>query len=206
MTDAIARTARDELGFERLRPGQHEAVAAILDGRDVLAIMPTGSGKSAVYQIAALLIDGPTVVVSPLIALQRDQVLSIEEQGAAEAAALNSTLSESAREETLERVAADELEFLFLAPEQLANEETLARLAEAKPSLVVVDEAHCVSEWGHDFRPDYLLLGDAIEALGRPRVLALTATAPLRTRGLAVAVSASIVGPPSFSITLPSRA
>jgi len=178
----IARTAQEQLGFERLRPGQEEAAAAVLDGRDTLAVMPTGSGKSAIYQLCALLIDGPTIVVSPLIALQRDQVEAIEEQGAAEAAALNSTLSESRREDTLERLEAHETEFLFLAPEQLANEDTVARLAETRPSLVVVDEAHCVSEWGHDFRPDYLRLGAAIEALGRPTVLALTATASPRVR------------------------
>jgi ATP-dependent DNA helicase RecQ len=182
VTDPISRTAREELGLARLRPGQREAAQAVLDGRDTLAVMPTGSGKSAIYQIAALLIDGPTVVVSPLIALQRDQVQSIEEQGAAEAAELNSMLSEARREQTLERVEANEIEFLFLAPEQLGNEETLARLAAARPSLVVVDEAHCVSEWGHDFRPDYLRLGEAIDALGRPPVLALTATATPRVR------------------------
>jgi ATP-dependent DNA helicase RecQ len=181
-TADISRTAREELGLKRLRPGQRDAVEALLDGHDTLALLPTGAGKSAIYQIAGLLIDGPTLVVSPLIALQRDQVESIEEQAAAEAALLNSTISERQREETLERAEAAELEFLFLAPEQLANEETLGRLAEAKPSLVVVDEAHCVSEWGHDFRPDYLKLGAAIEALGRPRVLALTATAAPRVR------------------------
>jgi ATP-dependent DNA helicase RecQ len=178
----ISRTARTELGLKRLRPGQREAVEALLAGHDTLALLPTGAGKSAIYQIAGLLIDGPTLIVSPLIALQRDQVESLEELGAADAALLNSTLSERQREDTLEQAEADELEFLFLAPEQLANEETLARLAAAKPSLVVVDEAHCVSEWGHDFRPDYLKLGDAIEALGRPRVLALTATAAPRVR------------------------
>jgi ATP-dependent DNA helicase RecQ len=177
----ISRIARDELGLERLRPGQGEAVEALLAGHDTLGLMPTGAGKSAIYQLAGLLIDGPTIVVSPLIALQRDQVDSIEERGL-DAALLNSTLSEGEREETLERAESGSLEFLFLAPEQLANDETLERLAGAKPSLVVVDEAHCVSEWGHDFRPDYLKLGGAIEALGRPRVLALTATAAPRVR------------------------
>jgi ATP-dependent DNA helicase RecQ len=178
----ISHTARELLGLARLRPGQEEAVRAVLDGRDTLAVMPTGSGKSAIYQLAALLLDGPTIVVSPLIALQRDQVESIAEQDAAEAAELNSTLGEAEREETLERLEARELEFVLLAPEQLANEETLERLAAARPSLFVVDEAHCVSEWGHDFRPDYLRLGSAIEALGRPVVLALTATASPRVR------------------------
>jgi ATP-dependent DNA helicase RecQ len=173
---AADRTARDALGFT-LRDEQRQAVEAVVAGRDTLAVMPTGSGKSAIYEVAGLLTDGPTIVVSPLIALQRDQVESIEETGAADAAALNSTRPASEREETLERLEQDELEFLLLAPEQLANEETLTRLAEAKPSLLVVDEAHCISEWGHDFRPDYLHLGAAAEALGRPTILALTATA-----------------------------
>jgi ATP-dependent DNA helicase RecQ len=139
--------------------------------------MPTGSGKSAIYQLATALGGGPAVVVSPLLALQRDQVEAIEDSGVGEAAALNSTLSRGAREELLEEVEDKTLEFVFLAPEQLANDETVERIRDAHPKLVVVDEAHCISEWGHDFRPEYLRLGAAIEALGRPTTLALTATA-----------------------------
>jgi ATP-dependent DNA helicase RecQ len=174
---SIARAARELLGFTSLRPGQEDAVRAVIDGRDTLAVMPTGSGKSAIYQLATALAGGPTIVVSPLLALQRDQVDAIEESGIGEAAALNSTLSRGAREELLDEVEGDELEFVFLAPEQLANEETVERLRDAQPKLVVVDEAHCISEWGHDFRPEYLRVGAAIEALGRPTALALTATA-----------------------------
>jgi ATP-dependent DNA helicase RecQ len=139
--------------------------------------MSTGSGKSAIYQIAGLLIQGATVVVSPLIALQRDQVEDLEAPSAGGAAQLNSTVPAAERERALAELAEDALEFLFLAPEQLANDEVLAELAVARPSLLVVDEAHCISEWGHDFRPDYLRLGAAAEALGRPTILALTATA-----------------------------
>jgi ATP-dependent DNA helicase RecQ len=174
---SIEAAAAELLGFAALRPGQEEAVRAVLDGRDTLAVLPTGSGKSAIYQLATAIGGGPTVIVSPLLALQRDQVDAIEESGIGEAAALNSTLSRSAREELFEEAEDDELEFVFLAPEQLAHEETVARLRNAQPKLLVVDEAHCISEWGHDFRPEYLHLGSAVEALGRPVVLALTATA-----------------------------
>src|SRR3954454_11575538 len=174
--DRIDRTARDVLGFEALRPGQREAIESVLAGRDTLAVLSTGSGKSAIYQIAGLLTKGATVVVSPLIALQRDQVDALRER-ALGAAQLNSSVPAGEREEALAELEEDALEFLFLAPEQLANAEVLDELAAAEPSLVVIDEAHCISEWGHDFRPDYLRLGAAIETLGHPPVLALTATA-----------------------------
>src|SRR3954449_6493325 len=174
--DPIERTAREVLGFEALRPGQREAIESVLAGRDTLAVLSTGSGKSAIYQIAGLLSPGATLVVSPLIALQRDQVEALRDR-ALGAAQLNSTLPEGEREEALAELEEDALEFLFLAPEQLANAEVLDELATAGPSLVVVDEAHAISEGGHDSRPDYLRLGAAIETLGHPPVLALTATA-----------------------------
>jgi len=152
---------------------------AVLAGRDTLVVMPTGSGKSAIYQVPALLLDGPTVVVSPLIALQRDQVAGLLARGAAGGGAVqaNSNQSGAAREAAFAALSAGEVEFLFLAPEQLSKPEVVEALAEAKPSLFVVDEAHCISSWGHDFRPDYLRLRTAIDQLGRPPVLALTATA-----------------------------
>ena len=168
--------ARSALGFEQLRPGQEEAVAGVLAGRDVLAVMPTGAGKSAIYQIAGAVIEGSTVVVSPLLALQRDQVGSIGDRlgGATQ---VNSSMSERQRRDAFDDLRTDDVEFVFVAPEQLANGQTRERLAAAGPSLVVVDEAHCISTWGHDFRPEYLRLGEFLHALGRPQVLALTATA-----------------------------
>ncbi|MDX2230497.1 MAG: RecQ family ATP-dependent DNA helicase [Leptolyngbyaceae cyanobacterium bins.349] len=169
--------AQERFGYDGLHPGQERAVKAVLEGNDTLVVMPTGGGKSAIYQLAASMIDGVTVVVSPLLALQRDQVQAIAQQDVGDAALINSTVREGDRQDTFESLQAGELEFLFLAPEQFSNPATLEQLQAAKPSLFVVDEAHCVSAWGHDFRPDYLRLGIAIATLGHPRILALTATA-----------------------------
>ena len=173
----LEQIAQRVFGYDHLHPAQHEVLTAVLAGKDTLAVMPTGSGKSAIYQIAGLRIPGVTVVISPLLALQHDQVDAIAEQGTVKAAVLNSTLSKTEREHVFEQLANEELEFLFMAPEQFSNTETLAKVKEASPSLFVVDEAHCVSEWGHDFRPDYLQLERVIDALGHPVTLALTATA-----------------------------
>src|SRR3954463_9085948 len=173
----IEAVARDTFGFDALRPGQRDAIESILAGRDTLVVMPTGSGKSAIYEIAGYIKPGATVVISPLIALQRDRVEAIEERIPGEAAGVNSNGPEGERRGAMEDFTEGELEYLFLAPEQLANEEVLNEIREAGPSLIVVDEAHCISEWGHDFRPDYLRLGAFIAEMGHPTVLGLTATA-----------------------------
>jgi ATP-dependent DNA helicase RecQ len=179
---SIDALARRKFGYQALRPGQKEAVESVLSGRDTLAVMPTGSGKSAIYQLAAVVLPGATVVVSPLIALQRDQLEAIDDQEIAEAAIVNSMVRAREEREAWEDLEEGDLEFLFLAPEQFNRPELVEKVKAAKPSLFVVDEAHCISKWGHSFRPDYLKLGAVIEELGHPTVLALTATASPRVR------------------------
>ncbi|OBG86690.1 recombinase RecQ [Mycobacterium sp. E802] len=164
-------------GWSELRPEQLAAMEAIMSERDVLAVLPTGAGKSAIYQVPAVLKEGVTVVISPLISLQRDQIDHLADADAPRAVAINSRQSAGETDRNWQAVEHRQVEYVFLSPEQLAKEETLSRLGAVDVSLIVVDEAHCVSAWGHDFRPDYLRLGDVIERLGRPVVAALTATA-----------------------------
>ncbi len=178
----IRRLVQKTLGYEQLRPGQEAALRSILEEHDTLAVMPTGSGKSMIYQAAGSQLPGPTIIVSPLIALQRDQVEAIEEQDIGKARLINSMIKASQAQEAFQDLQEGNVQFLFLAPEQFNNAETLERLKKAQPSLFVVDEAHSISEWGHDFRPDYLRLGSVIEELGHPTVLAITATAALPVR------------------------
>jgi ATP-dependent DNA helicase RecQ len=175
-------TARRVFGWERLRPAQLAAMKAVMKRRDVIAVMPTGAGKSAIYQVPAALLGGPVVVVSPLIALQRDQMQGLLGSGALRAAAVNSAQRRSDNDTAWDRISASSIDVVFLAPEQLAKDDVLDRLAAARPRLLVVDEAHCVSAWGHDFRPDYLRLRHARERLGNPPVLALTASAAAPVR------------------------
>jgi ATP-dependent DNA helicase RecQ len=195
--ESIRRLARERLGFARLRPEQLQGVKAAAGGRDVLAVLPTGAGKSAIYELAGLLRTGPTVVVSPLIALQDDQLAHLRAAGLP-ATVLNSKQSAGARAASLlESCGPDE--FVFLSPEQLANSETQDTLRRARPGLFVVDEAHLVSQWGQDFRPDYLRLGAQADALGAPVRLALTATAapPVReeiTRRLGLRDAEVVIG------------
>jgi ATP-dependent DNA helicase RecQ len=177
----IEELARDRLGFEELRPGQLRAVEALAGDRDVLAVLPTGGGKSAIYELAGLLRAGPTIVVSPLIALQDDQLAHLRASGLS-AIVLNSQQSAGTHATAL-LASCDSNTFVFLSPEQLAIPETRATLMRARPGLFAVDEAHLISQWGHDFRPDYMMLGAQSEAVAAPVRLALTATAapPVRT-------------------------
>jgi ATP-dependent DNA helicase RecQ len=175
---ARLRTALQELfHFDHFHPGQEDVMARVMEGHDTLAILATGAGKSLCYQLPALMLGGTTVVVSPLIALMKDQLDMLAEQGVHETVAINSTLSEDQEAAALARIGRGEVKIAFVTPEKLENETFIALLKSIRVPLFVVDEAHCISAWGHDFRPAYLALGQIIAALGHPTVLALTATA-----------------------------
>jgi ATP-dependent DNA helicase RecQ len=173
---SIKKLLRSVFGIERLRDGQQRVIDSVLDGKDTLAIMPTGGGKSLCYQIPAHLLKGLTVVVSPLISLMKDQLGKLEELGV-RACQVNSSLNAEEEHAALAAIAAGECEIVFCTPERLASPEFLEVLKQTTVALVAIDEAHCISQWGHDFRPAYIEMAAAIAALGQPIVLALTATA-----------------------------
>ena len=163
-------------GFGSFRPGQERVIGSLLAGRSALAVFPTGAGKSLCYQLPALILEGVTIVVSPLIALMKDQIDFLQRSGI-DAARLDSSLDAAEQRGVSERLRGGALKLLYVAPERFNNERFLAELARTRISLFAVDEAHCISEWGHNFRPDYLKLAERSRELGAERVLALTATA-----------------------------
>jgi len=175
-----AKLLRDVFGFDGYRPGQEEIVDAVIAGKNTLAIMPTGGGKSLCFQLPALVRSGVTVVISPLIALMRDQVRGLREAGV-EAGALTSGNTEEETNAVWDGLHNGTLKLLYMAPERLSSMGTMRMLAEAGVSLIAVDEAHCVSQWGHDFRPDYLRIGELRRTLDVP-LAAFTATADAETR------------------------
>ncbi len=176
-------------GFEDFRPGQEQVVRAAVDGRDTLALMPTGSGKSLTYQLAAMLRPTPTLVLSPLIALMKDQVDKLPPEVAAQATLINSSLDADEAAARLRGVSEGRYRLLYVAPERLRSRSFLEAISGIDVGLVVIDEVHCVSMWGHDFRPDYLFIRRALDALGAPAILGMTATAtPATEREIATAL------------------
>ena len=172
----LVDTLRDRFGLESFRPGQADIIRAVLSGRDTLAVMPTGSGKSLVYQLPAVLLDGLTVVVSPLIALMKDQTDKLGEVGV-DAITINSGLTARQQGEAAAALRDGNGDILYVTPERFRDRDFFETLLQRRVALFVVDEAHCISQWGHDFRPDYMMLGSIAERLGRPPIMAVTATA-----------------------------
>ena len=174
--NTIRRLLRSTFGIEQLRDGQQRVIDSVLDGKDTLAIMPTGGGKSLCYQIPAKMLEGITIVVSPLISLMKDQLEKLEELGI-RSVQVNSSLNAEEEAAAIEAIENEACEIVFCTPERLVSPEFIAVLQQVTLDIVVVDEAHCISQWGHDFRPAYIGLSAALDALGKPPVLALTATA-----------------------------
>jgi ATP-dependent DNA helicase RecQ len=172
----IDEALRDRFGLDQFRPGQREVIEAVLVGRDVLCVMPTGGGKSLCYQLPALVRNGLTLVVSPLIALMKDQVDALTARDI-RATLINSTLDPAEQSQRLRAMEAGQYDLVYVAPERFQSRRFVEALKRTKPALLAVDEAHCISEWGHDFRPDYARLGRARRELGMPPCIALTATA-----------------------------
>ena len=182
---ALARARqqlREVFGYDEFLPGQAEIVASVLARRDTLAVLPTGGGKSVCYQLPALLLDGLTLVVSPLLALMKDQVDALTQNGVS-AAAINSTVPREEQREILRRASGGDLRLLYVAPERFSDGRFIAAMRSVNVVLLAVDEAHCISQWGHDFRPSYRDLGGVRADLGGPPIIALTATADPLVRG-----------------------
>ncbi|MFA6106095.1 MAG: RecQ family ATP-dependent DNA helicase [Patescibacteria group bacterium] len=177
----ISEALKTYFNYDHFRPGQERAISAALEGKDALVIMPTGGGKSLCYQLPALIMDGLTIVISPLIALMKDQVDGLQRRNIP-AAFINSSLTPEEILRNLNDARTGIVKLLYIAPERFYNAEFMAALKELKVSLFAIDEAHCISEWGHDFRPSYMKLWSAISAVGRPPVIALTATATPEVR------------------------
>ena len=180
LPDALT-SLREHFGFDNFREGQREVIETILAGKDVVVVMPTGSGKSLCYQLPAMILDGATVVVSPLIALMKDQVDALRARGLP-ATFVNSSIPESEQHARIESLRRREHKLVYVAPERFRSSRFNAALQSIPISLFAVDEAHCISTWGHDFRPDYLRLRHVINSLGNVRTLALTATATPHVR------------------------
>lgn len=178
---ASEQILQDVFGYQTFRTGQQEVIEAVAEGRDCLVIMPTGGGKSLCYQIPALMCDGLTLVVSPLISLMKDQVDQLKANGVA-AACLNSTQSREAMQETYRAMQDGEVKLAYVSPERVMTREFMERLRDMPFSLVAVDEAHCISQWGHDFRPEYAALGTLKQHFDQLPIIALTATADETTR------------------------
>ena len=179
--DALTRQLNERFGFATFRPGQEDVIRAVLAGRDAMAVMPTGQGKSLCYQLPATLLPGLTLVISPLIALMQDQVTAMRQRKIA-AAAFHSGLTVLEKNDVMQDLQQRRVQLLYLAPERMQHEGFLRLLRSLWVSLLVVDEAHCISQWGHDFRPDYLKIGRLRRELTNPPCLALTATATARVQ------------------------
>jgi ATP-dependent DNA helicase RecQ len=172
----LRRSLRQTFGIQQLRSGQDDVIRSVLERTDTLAIMPTGAGKSLCYQLPALHLEGTTIIVSPLISLMKDQVDKLQEHGL-DALQVNSALPAAEQRSAVGQIEEEGSDFVFTTPERLSDPEFLDTLRGTKIDFVVIDEAHCISHWGHDFRPAYLAIRSALEELGNPPVLALTATA-----------------------------
>lgn len=181
-SDALQQALLQHFGYEEFRAGQREVLECLINGQDVLAVFPTGAGKSLTYQLAALMLPGTAIIVSPLIALMRDQVVDLRSRSIKGVSAINSTLTDQEVSEHLDVLALGGEKLLYVTPERCSDPDFLEHLKETNVCLFVVDEAHCISEWGYDFRPAYLMLDKAIRAAKRPPVLALTATATPQVR------------------------